>query len=119
MAGTTSTECLSAKKKKKKQQQTRSPNLPKKCDTNKKRQYLEGVAEELLSSVERHVLERMRIDLDDAIVNGNTTIPMYPTARLDALHQKSQLVAQRRIIGNDVDAQWLPTFIRQHHQLSS
>ena len=108
-----------SQKEKKKTTTNKIAKPSKKCDTNKKRQYLEGVAEELLSSVERHVLERMRIDLDDAIVNGNTTIPMYPTARLDALHQKSQLVAQRRIIGNDVDAQWLPTFIRQHHQLSS
>lgn len=80
--------------------------------------YLEGVAEELLSSVERHVLERMRIDLDDAVVNGDASVPVNPAAGLDALHQKTQFVTQGRVIGNDVDAQRLAAFIRQHHQLS-
>ncbi len=83
MAGTTFLECGGRRKK----TETAETNEISKNVIREKEIYLEGVAEELLSSVERHVLERMRIDLDDAVVNGDASIPVNPAAGLDALHQ--------------------------------
>ena len=48
--------------------------------------YLQGVAEEFLRSVKRNVFERMRVDLYDAISDGDASVPMDPSAGFDALH---------------------------------
>ena len=59
----------------------------------------------------------MRVDLDDAVLDGDTAVPVNAAARLDALHQKAELVAQRRIVGHDVNPEG-SSFIWKYDQLA-
>ena len=78
--------------------------------------HLKGIAEELLSSLERHVLERMRINLDDAVLNGDPSVSVDATTWFHSLNQQAQFVAQRRVIRHHVDTQ-RSAFVWQNHQL--
>ena len=74
----------------------------------KQPRYLQGIPEEFLGPLKRNVLERVRIDFYDAILDGDAAVAMDATAGFDALNEQSHFGAERRIIRNDVDAQRTP-----------